>query len=147
MHAVLEQYWDLVPPLTYGRNLNREGAESVVKVLAQPLPRQGTLNAAGCACQDAHIRWGGVCRACFRHHLVLQDLHQLRLSRKRHFRNVVEEDSALLCPLNLAPSGTAAEQFVLEKMAGHVGAIHFQELEPGANRKLVNQPCNRLTTT
>src|SRR3954454_18360033 len=145
MHAVLEQYGDFTPALAYGRNLDCERAESVIKILTQRLPRQSTLDTAACARQDTDICRRGVAGFWFRHRLILQNLDQLRLNRKRHLCNVIEEDRALLRPLNLSRCVTAAEQLVLQKIARHIGAIHFQELESGANRELVDQPRNGLS--
>src|ERR1700722_3422657 len=80
--------------------------------------------------------------------LLLQYLHQTALQPDRHFRDLVEEDGTALGALQLSGSSVAIaaipEQFGLQQFRRHVCTIHLEELESGADRKLVNQPGDRI---
>ena len=85
-------------------------------------------------------------------HFILQNLHDSGLQGHGHFGDFVEENRALLGALDFPDTGPAtvrdasliAEQFGLKKVGRHVRAVHFEELEPGANGQLVNQSGNRI---
>ena len=80
--------------------------------------------------------------------LVLQNVQQLGLQRRRHLADFVEQDRAFVAQFELARLGVrrsgkcsrlVAEQFALQQIGGNGRAIYFQERAVRARREFVNQ--------
>ena len=152
VHRVLQENRDLSPSLSQRWHLNREGTEPIVQIFPQFSFRECLVDVGAGRRQDTNVNRSGLVAARTKQHFILQNLHDSGLQGHWHFGDFVEENRALLGAFDFSETGPAtvhdasliAEQFVFEKVRRHVRAVHFEELEPGANRQLVDQSGNGI---
>ena len=127
---------DVLAAFAQRRELNREDAQAIEKVLAEPASVDLFLQVAIGRGNDADIDPAGARVADAFQFLLLQNAQQLCLHRERHFSDFIEKQRAAVgqfeaARLVLQRAGKRAshvtEEFALEQVVGHGAAIHLDE--------------------
>src|SRR6185503_14321472 len=93
-HEMARERGHVLEPLAERRDADREDAEPVVEVLAEPAGLHLVLEAAVRRRDDAHVDLPGVIVPDLPDLAVLEDAEQLRLELGRGLRDLVEEERA-----------------------------------------------------
>src|SRR5205085_646488 len=138
---VARERHDVFAPLAQGRQVKRDGVQTVEQVLPEAPFAHLALNVAVRRGDDSHVNAYSVVRTDASNLPLLQRAQQFHLKRRSRLRYLVEKNSSAVgflkqaAPLALGPCERAAhvaEQFRLDKLRRYRAAVDGDELAFGA---------------
>src|SRR5712664_266309 len=150
---MLDEPWNIVLMLTQRRQVDVKHIQPEIKILPQMAAADGLLGFFVCRRKNAHVHRCFTLASKPPHFAVFQNAQQLRLRRRGHFADFIQQQRSRIRKLEApdAPLGRAREgpSLVAKNLALHQcfrnrGTIDRHKRSVGPRRKLVQSPCDEF---